>query len=272
MTEGTVLLARQGSIATITLNRPEKLNALTEEMIAEVIVALDQVRIDRMTRAVVLRGAGRAFCAGHDVARGGRHRFGYPDLQTRKRVAYPRLVLELLELRKPVVAMVHGYAVGAGLDIALACDFRIAGDETKLGALFVKRGLGGGCAYLLPRFVGLGKATELMLLGDPIGADEALQLGLVTTVVPPAKLEQATYELAERLAKGPTASYGAIKNARNQGLGADPVKGLEWQMVANAELLLHKDAYEGPRAFAERREPVFTGEWIELPDETKPEG
>jgi enoyl-CoA hydratase/carnithine racemase len=266
MSQKTVRLERRGAIATITLDRPEKLNALTEGMIAEVVDAIDEVRRDLKIRAVVLRGEGRAFCSGDDVGRGARFAHGNPDLQTRKRVAYPRLLLELLELRKPVIAMLRGHAVGAGMDVALACDFRVAAEDTQMGALFVRRGLGGGCSYLLPRFVGLGKATELLLLGEMIGAEEAIRLGLLTKVVPENRLEAATYELAERLASGPTASYGAIKNARNQGLGTDPVKGLEWQIVANVELLLHRDAYEGPRAFRERREPAFTGNWIDLPD------
>jgi 2-(1,2-epoxy-1,2-dihydrophenyl)acetyl-CoA isomerase len=143
--------------------------------------------------------------------------------------------------------MVQGYAVGAGFDIALACDFRIASQGSRLASIYVKRGMGGGCSYLLPRYVGLGKANELLLLGDFIGIDEALRLSLVTKVCPDAELEAKTYEFAARLAKGPTAAIGAIKNARNQGLACDPVKGIEHQILCNVELMFHKDAREGPR-------------------------
>ena len=262
-----IRLERTAAVATISLARPDKLNALNDAMIAGLVDAIEEVRADHTVRAVILRGDGRAFCSGDDILRAGRHARGHPDLQTRKHASYPRVVLDLLELRKPVVGAIHGYAIGAGFDIALACDFRIAAEGTQLGATFVQRGLGGGGAYLLPRYVGFGRATEMLLLGEMFDARRALELGLLTSVVAAADLGRSATELAERLARGPTAAYGAIKNARDQGLGADPVKGLEWQMVANAELLLHKDAYEGPRAFKEKRDPVFTGEWIDLPDE-----
>lgn len=257
----------RGHIATITLDRPEKLNALNDEMIGDLADAIEGARIDHSVRCVILHGAGNAFCSGDEISRVAWQGRGYPDLQARKRTSYPRLVADLIELRKPIVAMIHGFAIGAGFDIALACDFRIAAEGTRLGAVFVKRGLGGGCAYLLPRYVGFGRATEMLLLGEMLDAEAALGLGLLTAVVAADRLEEAVYTLAERLARGPTAAYGAIKNARNQGLGLDPIKGLEWQMMANTELLLHKDAYEGRRAFVERREPTFTGDWIDFQDE-----
>jgi enoyl-CoA hydratase/carnithine racemase len=263
-TKERVLLDIKGAVATITLNRPKRLNALYPEMILRLLDLIEQVRRDRQVRAVVLRGNGRAFCAGDDLAPEDRFKYGPPDVQTRLKTGYPRIVLELLSLRKPVVAMVQGYAVGAGFDIALACDFRIAAEGTKVGAAYVTRGLGGGCTYLLPRYVGFGKATELLLLGDFIEMDEALRLHIVTKVVPPAELEARTYELAERLGKAATQAIGAIKIARNQSLGVDPVKGIEFQIGANVELMFHKDAREGPRAFTEKREPNFTGEWIDL--------
>lgn len=262
--EDLVLLDVHDRIATITLNRPRKLNALTAAMIVRLCERLDEIREDFSVRAVVLRGAGRAFCAGDDLGHDDRFAHGWPDLQTRLKVGYPRALLDLLQLRKPIVGLIHGYAVGAGLDLALGCDFRICGDGTRLSAIFVKRGMGGGCSYLLPRYVGLGKATELLLLGDWVEMDEAQRLNLVSRVVPEAQLETAAYELAGRLAKGPTGSYGSIKNARNQGLGCDPVKGLEWQIMANVELMFYKDAREGPKSFADGREPEFTGEWVDL--------
>jgi len=180
------------------------------------------------------------------------------------KMGYPRLVNDLMQLRKPVVAMMRGHAVGAGFDLALACDFRIAAPDVKMGAIYVQRGLGGGGSYLLPRYVGFGKATELLLLAPMLNSEEALRLNLLTRVVPAEDLQAQTYELARRLAKGPTQAYGAIKNARNQGLGCDPVKGIEFQILCNVELMFHRDAREGPRAFLEKREPNFTGEWIDL--------
>jgi len=254
----------EGAIATITLDRPQKLNALYPEMILRFVDLIEQVRRNNDARVLVVRGEGRAFCAGDDLAPEDRFKYGPPDLQTRLKTGFPRIVIDLLTLRKPVVGIVQGHAVGAGLDVALACDFRFSDPDCRYGAVYVNRGLGGGSTCLLPRYVGLGRATEMLLLGRFIEMEEAHRLGLVTEVVPKEKLEQRAYELAHRLAKGPTQAYGAIKNARNQGLGLDPVKGFEAQILANVELMFHKDAREGPRAFKERREPDFTAEWIDL--------
>lgn len=251
-------------IAIVTLDRPNKLNALYPEMILRLVDVIEEVRRDNKVRAMVLRGEGRAFCAGDDLSPEDRFKYGPPDLQTRMRTGFPRAVVDMITLRKPIVGIVQGYAVGAGLDLALACDFRFSDPQTRYGAVYVTRGLGGGSTYLLPRFVGLGRATELLLLGRFIEMEEALRLGLVTEVVPKEQLEDRAMALARKLAKGPTQAYGAIKNARNQGLGLDPVKGFEAQILANVELMFHKDAREGPRAFKEQREPNFTAEWIDL--------
>jgi 2-(1,2-epoxy-1,2-dihydrophenyl)acetyl-CoA isomerase len=262
--EQRVRLDVDGTVATITLDRPKKLNALYPEMILHFVDLIEQVRRNNSIRALVVRGEGRAFCAGDDLSPEDRFKFGPPDLQTRLKTGFPRIVIDLMTLRKPVVGIVQGYAVGAGLDVALACDFRFSDPKAKYGAVYVNRGLGGGSTYLLPRFVGLGRATELLLLGRMIEMGEAQQLGLVTEVVPLEELDKRAYEFARKLAKGPTQAYGAIKNARNQGLGLDPVKGFEAQILANVELMFHKDAREGPRAFRQGREPNFTGEWIDL--------
>jgi enoyl-CoA hydratase/carnithine racemase len=259
-------------VGTITIARAAKLNALLPEMILEFSDLIERARRDAAVRALVIRGDGPSFCAGDDLHPEDRFKYGPPDLHTRLKMGYPRLVNDILQLRKPVVAMLRGYAVGAGFDLALACDFRLAAPDTRMAAIFVRRGLGGGCSYLLPRYVGFGKATELLLLGEMIDAEEALRLNLITRIVPEAELEAATYAFARRLAQGPTQAIGAIKNARNQGLGCDPVKGLEWQILCNVDLMFHRDAREGPRAYLERREPNFTGEWIDLQyDEIDPD-
>ncbi len=252
------------AIATITIRRPQKLNALLPDMIIAFSDLLERARRDRKVRCIVITGEGRSFCAGDDLHPEDRFAYGPPDLHTRLKMGYPRLLTDIMTLRKPVIAMMRGHAVGAGFDLALACDFRIAAPDVKMGAIYVQRGLGGGGSYLLPRYVGFGKATELLLLAPMLGAEEALRLDLLTRVVPAEELHAQTYELARRLAKGPTQAYGAIKNARNQGLGCDPVKGIEFQILCNVELMFHRDAREGPRAFLEKREPNFTGEWIDL--------
>ena len=254
------------SIATITIDRPKKRNAMIPSMIIDMIDMLEKARRDHGVRAIVVRGGGGNFCAGDDLHHSYEERFefGQPDLHTRLRTGYPRLLIDILTLRKPVVAMCQGYAYGGGFDIALACDFRFVSKNAKFAAAYIKRGMGGGCVYLLPRYVGLGKATELLLLGETLNMEQALQLNLVTKVFSDEELEAKTYEFAARLAKGPTAAMGAIKNARNQGLACDPVKGVEHQILCNVELMFHRDAREGPSAFLEKREPKFTAEWIDL--------
>ena len=259
-----VRLEIDDGLAIVTLDRANKLNALYPEMILRLVDVIEEVRRDNKVRAMVLRGEGRAFCAGDDLAPEDRFKYGPPDLQTRMRTGFPRAVLDMIQLRKPIVGIVQGYAVGAGLDLALACDFRFSDPQTRYGAVYVNRGLGGGSTYLLPKYVGFGRATELLLLGRFIEMEEALRLGLVTEVVPKEQLEERAMALARKLAKGPTQAYGAVKNARNQGLGLDPVKGFEAQILANVELMFHKDAREGPRAFKEKRDPKFTSEWIDL--------
>ncbi|MBV9555910.1 MAG: enoyl-CoA hydratase/isomerase family protein, partial [Pseudolabrys sp.] len=191
------------SIATITIRRPDKLNALLPDMILVFADLLERARRDHAVRAIVIRGEGTSFCAGDDLHPEDRFKYGPPDLHTRMKMGYPRLVNDIMQLRKPVVAMMRGYAVGAGFDLALACDFRIADPSTRMAAIYVRRGLGGGATYLLPRFVGLGKATELLLLGSWIETDEALRLHLLTRVVPAEELETHTYAFASKLAKGP---------------------------------------------------------------------
>jgi len=263
-----ILYEVKDRIATITMDRPKKYNALIPTMIRDVCDALERARQDYGVRAIVLRGGGGNFCAGDDLHPEERFKYGQPDLQTRLKTGYPRIVTEIMTLRKPVVAMVEGYAVGAGFDIALSCDFRIVSSKARFASIYVKRGMGGGCAYLLPHFIGLGKANEMLLLGDFIPMEEVVRLNLVTKVYEPEELEARTYEFAAKLAKGATAAMGAIKNARNQGLACDPVKGIEYQILCNVELMLHKDAREGPRAFLEKREPEFSGEWIDLQYDT----
>jgi enoyl-CoA hydratase/carnithine racemase len=264
LADDRVLYSVSDGIATITINRADKLNALLPDMILLFADLIERARRDAQVRVLVVRGEGTSFCAGDDLHPEDRFKYGPPDLHTRLRMGYPRLVNDLMQFRKPVIAMVRGHACGAGFDLALACDFRVAAPDTRMSAIYVRRGLGGGTSYLLPRFVGLGKATELLLLGDWIDAEEALRLHLVTRVVPTDRLEAETYALAAKLAKGPTQAIGAIKNARNQGLGLDPVKGLEAQILCNVELMFHRDAREGPRAFLQKREPNFTSEWIDL--------
>lgn len=251
---------KNGPIATITLNRPAKLNALLHRTIREAHAALDDAAADDEVRALILRGEGRAFCSGDDM-------IGMSDtlrpLPTQGKEdfrpeGYHSLVIALREIRKPVVACVQGYALGAGFELAIACDFVVAEEGAKFGMVLMTRGMVGG-TYLLPLMVGLHRASELILLGETFDAHKALELGLINRVVPADKLEEETLQLATRLARSPTAAVGLAKTAINRGLTMSLREGMEYQGLALALSILTDDFKEGVLAFSERRDPNFTG-------------
>jgi enoyl-CoA hydratase/carnithine racemase len=249
------------SVAWVTLNRPERLNALTFEVYRELTDAFASLQTEDEVRAVVVTGAGRAFCSGGDV----RDIIG--ELQGRDVAGlldFTRMTCELVRniraLRKPVIASLNGTTAGAGACIALASDLRIASTEARIAFLFVKVGLSGadmGAAHLLPRMVGLSKATELLYTGDFVTAEEALSMGLYNRVVAPSELESETRALAERLARGPSFALGVTKEMLNRELDVSLETALEWEAQAQATCMQHPDYAEAFRAFTEKREPRF---------------
>src|SRR6202008_4715565 len=211
-----IQVAEADGIATITLNRPDKLNAFIGHMRRDLAEALEHAGSDRNTRVVIITGAGRAFCAGGDIA------VMAELMQRRDSEEFSRLlgagrrvILAIRQLTKPVIAAINGPASGAGCNLALACDFRIAVNTATFSQSFAKVGLhpDWGGTYFLPRMVTTNKACEMFFLGDPISAEEALQLGIVNRVVKPEDLESATLELAERLRKAPPLAVAAAKQA-----------------------------------------------------------
>src|ERR1041384_7245980 len=209
------LYEQHEGIATITLNRPERLNALTFEVYRELTDVFAELKNESEVRAVVITGAGKAFCSGgdvHDII-GELFKRDMEGLLDFTRMTC-ELVRNIRALRKPVIASLNGTTAGAGACIALASDIRIAAEEAKIAFLFVKVGLAGadmGAAYLLPRVVGLAKATELLFTGDFISAAEAERIGLYNRVVPPEQLSAVTKEFSERLAAGPAFAIGKTK-------------------------------------------------------------
>lgn len=248
-------------VAWITLNRPERLNALTFEVYRELTDAFAALQDEDEARVVVLTGAGRAFCSGGDV----RDIIG--ELQGRDAeglLEFTRMTCELVRniraLRKPVIASLNGTTAGAGACIALASDLRIASQEARIAFLFVKVGLSGadmGAAHLLPRYVGLAKATELLFTGDFMSAEEALACGLYNRVVTSAELESETRSIAERLASGPSFALAMTKEMLNRELDISLDTALEWEAQAQAVCMQHPDYEEAYRAFTEKREPRF---------------
>jgi len=242
---------RQGDVVHLTLNRPDRLNALSDAMTSGLRDALSGVAADPSVGAVVLTGAGRGFCAGGDVqAMAG----GKRASELRANAEITRL---LAEMPQPTVAAVNGAAAGAGLALALACDFRLAGAASRFGTAFLRLGLASdmGAAFFLRELVGAAKAKELFLLPDMLDAQAALDLGLVNRVVPDEVLPQEALALAQRLAAGPRAAQAALKRllAPAEPLGA----WLDSEAQAQADCVLSADHREAVRAFIDKRPPIF---------------
>jgi len=251
------------AVATITLARAERLNALTFEIYAELREVLDAMNTHDEIRAVVLTGEGRGFCAGGDVEDiiGELFSRDMKGILEFTRVT-GALIASLRKLRRPVIAAVNGVAVGAGAVIALACDFRIASDKAKFGFIFPQVGLCGadmGAAYLLPRVVGLGHASELLFLGETIDAYEALRIGLVTKVVPHAECVVAARALAERLASGPAFAHAMTKQMLESEHEMTLDQAIEAEAQAQAVCMMHPDFRAAFDAWKEKREVRFAG-------------
>jgi enoyl-CoA hydratase/carnithine racemase len=252
---------REG-VAYITLNRAERLNALTFEVYRELTDTFAALKDERAARAVVIRGAGRAFCSGGDVHDIIGELFKR-DMQGL--LEFTRMTCELVRniraLPKPVVASLNGTTAGAGACIALASDIRIASTDAKIAFLFVRVGLSGadmGAAYLLPRVVGLAKATELLYTGDFISAEEAERIGLYNRVVRPEELADVTREFAERLARGPSFALAMTKEMLNREMDVSLDTALEWEAQAQGLCMQHPDYREAYEAFVEKRDPRFS--------------
>jgi 2-(1,2-epoxy-1,2-dihydrophenyl)acetyl-CoA isomerase len=250
-------------VTTITLNRPEKLNAFAGTMREELLEALRAAAGDAACRAVVITGAGRAFSAGGDVElMAALQREGNVEAFRKLLDAGREIVTSIASMEKPVIASINGVAAGAGCNLALACDMRLASDAAKLGETFVRVGIhpDWGGTWLLPRLVGPGRAMEILMTGRMVGAEEALRIGMVDRVVPAAELETETGRLARAIADGPPLAIAAIKRA----LAASRTNPLRDQIELESEHQIaafrSRDAAEGMAAFFEKRTPRFNGE------------
>jgi enoyl-CoA hydratase/carnithine racemase len=248
-------------VATLTLNRPDKLNALTFEVYRELTDTFRALGNEPGVRAVVITGEGRAFCSGGDVEDiiGPLLSRGIDELRAFTGLTCD-LILAIRRCPRPVVAALNGTVAGAGAVIAAACDFRVAAERAKIAFLFVRVGLSGadmGAAWLLPRLVGHGHATELLMLGDFITAARAKEIGLYHQVVADGELLATATALAERLARGPKEALAATKAAIDLEAALDLEAGLAHEAEAQAQLMLGPDYKEGYRAFLEKREPRF---------------
>jgi 2-(1,2-epoxy-1,2-dihydrophenyl)acetyl-CoA isomerase len=257
-----VLETHDAGVATLVLNRPEKLNALNKDLTIALHDALARVDADKDVLAVVLTGAGRAFCAGGDLAAivKGHDENDTTELEPVLRTGV-QLVLKIRTMRQPVIAAVNGPAAGAGMNIALAADIRIASDLATFGQNFAKVGLfpDYGGTYFLPELIGPARAAEMFYTGDMIDAQTALRLGVVNHVVPAAQLEAEVKALARKIAEGPQKAIRSVKQALFGGAKARLIKALDHEVQEQMKCFLSNDCGEGIRAFMEKRKPKFQG-------------
>jgi 2-(1,2-epoxy-1,2-dihydrophenyl)acetyl-CoA isomerase len=255
----TLLVERADGVMTVTLNRPEKKNAINGTMWTELLTTFEDAATDPAVRVVVLTGAGGAFCSGADLSPGGGRGEAHHQLVRMRQVA--DVALRLHRIPKPVIAKVGGVATGAGCNMALGCDLIVASEDARFSEIFARRGLSidGGGSWVLPRVVGLQKAKELALLADIIPATEAVRIGLVSRVVPRAELDATVASLAGRLAAGPPLALSATKRLLGQGLDVSLAQALEAEAQAQAVNFGTRDTAEAMRAFVEKREPTFEG-------------
>jgi 2-(1,2-epoxy-1,2-dihydrophenyl)acetyl-CoA isomerase len=260
MSEDVLLSSLEGRVLTLTMNRPQALNALDRNLIKALKTAVEGAARNKAIGCVVLTGAGRAFCAGADLKEvSARLEAGDTELGEDLRRNYAPVIRAIRSCPVPVIAAINGTAAGAGLSLALACDLRLAAAEAQLIVVFVRVGLvpDAGSLFFLTRLVGLGKATELALTGDPVNAAEAQRLGLVSEVVSSDELMTAASRRATHFAEGPTQSYALIKRGLERALSLDLEQTLELEAQLQSLAARTSDHQEALRAFLEKRKPSF---------------
>ena len=258
MTEG-LRVEVDGAVATLTLDRPDALNALTVPVKVALREALESVAADRAVRAVILTGAGRAFCAGQDLAEREQPDAAPLDVELRER--YNPIIRALRSMGQPMIAAVNGVAAGAGASLAFACDLRIAAEEARFVLAFGRIGLvpDSGATWFLPRLVGPAKAAELALVGDPVDASEALRIGLVSRVLPGDQLLSEARALAARLAEGAPIALSLTKEALQRSMTITLDEALDGEAKLQGIAGASSDHAEGLAALKEKRPPRFTG-------------
>jgi enoyl-CoA hydratase/carnithine racemase len=258
-----LIYEEEEGIATLTMNRPERLNALGDTLRDDLHHAIVRASDNPAVRVIILTGAGRGFCSGGDVKamHDAKERDQGRPLFEKVAPGRDKTILAMRDAPKPLIAAVNGPAAGAGMNLALACDMRIAATTAKFGETFVKRGLhvDWGGTYFLPRLVGMAKACELIFTGDLIDAEEALAMGLVSNVVPPEELMPTVRQLARKIALGPPLAIRLAKRALYRSQDSDLRSALEFETYAQNICSETEDAREGIRAFVEKRSPRFTG-------------
>lgn len=257
-----VLYRREEAVEVVTLNRPENKNAFNFAVIKELGDHFQRLTLDDTVRAVILTGTGKSFCTGADLnSPDNRPDIVLPVGMRLTAQWYSRVIESIMNLEKPVIGAINGVAAGAGCNLALACDILIASGTARFIQVFARRGLIAdmGGTFFLPRLIGLARAKELMFSADEIDAQRALELGLISQVVPENELMPAAMELAQRLAHGPTRAIGMMKNMLNRSFESDLTSALEREAAMQGIAVSTSDVKEGIISFFEKRPPDFTG-------------
>ena len=248
-------------VGIITLNRPDQHNALQYPMIMEIIDVFESVFKKKAIRAVVIQGDGPSFSAGDDLKSMGKEGFRFKPLKDGSVLPHHRLIRLIREIQKPVIAFLHGYCLGAGFALALACDFRLASDNLEMGDHRVTRAICmmSGASWLLPRLIGLAKATDLILTGRHLNAQEAVEMGLITQVFPAAEFQAQAMAYAHNIASLPTRTLGYNKTMLNYSLGNELAPSMTHEFDLTVRNMGTQDYTEGIKSFREKRKPNFQG-------------
>jgi len=248
-------------IVTITLNRPERLNALQYPLLMEIVNVLESVKKEKTIRVIIIEGSGESFCSGDDMRSMGPEGVKFAPLEDGSRIPHHKVVRLIREIRKPIIALLHGYCLGAGFDIALACDFRLAADNLKIGDHRTTRAhcVLSGASWFLPRIVGFGRATEIILTGRHLSAQEALEIGLVTNVYPLKEFKEKSLEFVRKIADMPTKCLGYNKAMLNFSQFNELFPSLQNEFRLYLKNIRTSDFGEGMKSFLKKREPKFKG-------------
>jgi len=251
----------ENGISSIIFNRPEKLNALQYPLLMEMVNALEFIKKDKTIRVIVIEGSGESFCSGDDMKSLGPEGPKFAPLEDGSRMPHHKVVRLIREIQKPVVALLHGYCLGAGFDIALACDFRLAADNLKIGDHRTTRAhcVLSGASWFLPRIVGFGRATDIILTGRHLSAQEALEIGLVTKVYPLGVFKEKAMEYIRKIAKMPTKCLGYNKTMLNYSQYNELFPSLQHEFRLYCKNIRTYDFGEGMKSFMKKKEPEYIG-------------